>query len=156
MAFQIKIFIIIISVRKVVGQLKSDADAAKKPVTWAKAVQGHQKSSEDVPMEPPQPPPPVSMEDFCDKENVEPDHEQTEPIMSDQVKEVDQHDDAQSEEAVVPQPIKEIANDTNDNLGNDDDVEGGEPKGPVWILPPETDPKPKRRKKGKKKPNKIE
>ena len=143
-----------------VGQLKSDADVSKKPVTWAKAVQGPQtKSSDSLPTEPPQPPPPLANEDYCDKENVEPDHELTEQVTSsNQVKEVDQDDDAQSEEAVDPHQTtnSEIANGTNDNLGNDNVDDGGEIKGPVWILPPETDPKPKRRKKGKKKPSKIE
>ena len=124
-------------------------------------MQGPQNtSSELLPMEPPQPPPPLANEDYCDKENVKPDHEQTEQVTSsDQVKEVDQEDNAQSEEAVDHHQTtnSEIANDTNDNLGHENvDKEGEIKDGPVWILPPETDPKPKRRKKGKKKPNKIE
>ena len=152
-------FFSIFSVRKVVGQLKSDADVAKKPVTWAKAVQGPQNTtSELLPVEPPQPPPPLANEDYCDKENVRPDHEETEQIpSSDQVKEVDQDDVGQSEEAVDPRQSSEIANDTNDNLENENvDKEAEIKDGPVWILPPETDPKPKRRKKGKKRPSKIE
>ena len=73
------------------------------------------------------------------------------------MKVVDQDDEGQSEEAVDPHQTSEIANDTNDNLGNENvDKEAEIKDGPVWILPPETDPKPKRRKKGKKRPSKIE
>merc|ERR1712141_381918 len=69
-------------VRKVVGQLKSRAEEARKPETWAKAVQGihqNQQDQEVVGEHPlPRPPRPLLTNDeeeeqhHCDKENVEP------------------------------------------------------------------------------------
>ena len=77
-------FSFVFLVRKVVGQLKSRAEEARKPETWAKAVQGihqNQQDQEVVGEQPlPHPPPPrplLTNEDdeepqHCDKENVEP------------------------------------------------------------------------------------
>ena len=64
-----------------VGQLKSRAEEARKPETWAKAVQGihqNQQDQEVVGEQPlPLPPRPLLTNDdeepqHCDKENVEP------------------------------------------------------------------------------------
>ena len=85
---QIKYFVLkflfsfVFLVRKVVGQLKSRAEEARKPETWAKAVQGihqNQQDQEVVGEQPlPRPPRPLLTNDdeeeqhHCDKENVEP------------------------------------------------------------------------------------
>ena len=124
--------------RKVVGQLKSDAEEARKPETWAKAVQGVQNCPQELqePLKPPEPPR-LLTNVLCDKENVQP--------SEDDVKN-------EADESATTNPTN---GGNNLRTTSDPENERENSNSPAWILPPE-ETKPRRRKKGKKKPNKIE
>ena len=134
--------------------MKSEADEARKPETWAKAVQGVHHNPQE-PHDPPEPPRPLTNDENCDKENVQPLIEcrvsEGNGISCDDLKSDDLKGDDLKDE-VEQRPATPLPNNTVENL----EIENNEDqKSPIWILPTE-ETKPRRRKKGKKKPTKIE
>merc|ERR1712141_125575 len=154
-------------VRKVVGQLKSRAEEARKPETWAKAVQGihqNQQDQEVVGEQPlPRPPRPLLTNDddedeyHCDKENVEPfavvaEDEENRLGCDPSLENIKVTSEAEQ------RPQVEATSTTHSQNGSSvAAAENGADlsQKPIWILPTE-EVKTKRRKKGKKKPNKTE
>jgi len=156
-------------VRKVVGQLKSRAEEARKPETWAKAVQGihqNQQDQEVVGEQPlPHPPPPrplLTNEDdeepqHCDKENVEPfvvvaEEEENRLDCDPSLENIKVTSEAEQRPQVEATSTTQSQNGSSVAAAeNGADLS----QKPIWILPTE-EVKTKRRKKGKKKPNKTE
>ena len=134
--------------------MKSEADEARKPETWAKAVQGVHHNPQE-PHDPPEPPRPLTNDENCDKENVQPLIEcrvsEGNGISCDDLKSDDLKGDDLKDE-VEQRPATPLPNNTVENLEIENNADQ---KSPIWILPTE-ETKPRRRKKGKKKPTKIE
>ena len=141
--------------------MKSEADEARKPETWAKAVQGIQQNPQE-PHDPPEPPRPLTNDENCDKENVQPliecrvsegngiscDDLKSDDLKGDDLKSDDLNgDDLKDEVEQRPLPNNTVETLEIENIEDQ--------KSPIWILPTE-ETKPRRRKKGKKKPTKIE